>query len=289
MPTTLDVAVTDAPDSIATWLSDRGTYRVSSRAGDTVHLESVVADAAPSLVVHHVPTRGARDAIDAGVDALLTADPDAIAYAARRPDLTSLPSEWNRTYVLLVRGVASDGVFGSRRDTLRTELATGAVRVEARPVPVATGADSCGVLDDAAPALTRPGVSSTARIVYSRSDDVARALAERLVAFGSSRVGLLASLSPALARAGDSLRAEGIDASDAARTVQSGAALAAVLAVPATENGCSVDPGSGTTGAVTIGIALIQTRERLIVRRGLTGPALAGLARALGDSTQAGP
>lgn len=289
IPASLDVAVTDAPDSIAAWISDRGAYRVSARTGDTVQLESVAADAAPSLVLHRVPARGARDAIDAGVDVLLTADPDAIAYAARRSDLTSLPSEWNRTYVLLVRGVASDSVFASRRDTLRAELATDAVRVDARPAPVAAGADSCGVVDFAAPGPTRPGGPSNPRIVYPRSDDVARALAERLVALGSSRAGLLASLSPALARAGDSLRAEGMDAREAVRAVQSGAALAAVLAVPAAERGCGVDDGSAGTGAVTIGIALIQTRERLIVRRSLTGPALAGLVRAVGDSSPAGP
>ena len=281
--------MTDAPDSIAAWLGDRGAYRVSARTGDTVHLESVVADAASSLVLRRVPTRGARDAIDAGVDVLLTADPDAIAYAARRSDLTSLPTEWNRTYVLLVRGVASDGVVAPQRDTMRTELTTGAVRVEARPAPVEAGADSCGVTDDAVPAPTRTGGASKPRVVYARTDEVARALAERLVALGSSRVSLLASLSPALARAGDALRAEGMDAPDAARAVETGAVLAAVLAIPATERGCRIDQEPEANGAVTIGIALIQTRERLIVRRGLTGPAVAGLARALGDSSQAGP
>lgn len=262
---------------------------MSASTGDTVHLEPVVADAGPALVLHHVPTRGARDAIDAGVDVLLTSDPDAVSYAATRADLMSLPSEWNRTYVLLLRGVGGDGVFGAQRDTLRSELATGAVRVEARPAPIAIDADTCSVADDAVPVTDGARARASPRIVYPRTDDVARALAARLVALGSSHSSLLASLSASLARAGDSLRAEGVEAAHAARAVQSGGALAAVVAVPPTARGCVIDDASGTPAAATIAIALIQTRERLIARRSLTGRALAALTQAIGDSSQAGP
>ena len=284
MPASLDVAVTDAPDSIAAWLSDRGAYRVSERVGDTVHLESVVADAGPSLVLHRVPARGARDAIDAGVDVLLTSDPDAVAYAATRPDLTSVPSAWNREYGLLLAGQSSDAA--PALDTLRTELATGAVRVEARPVR-ASSTDSCA--DPAgAPTASATSAVARARIVYSRTDDVARSLAARLIALGSSRRELLAALSPSLANAGDSLRAEGVDPGDVTDEVVRGGAVAAVVAVPRF-GGCGDRTLPGADAASPRVVPLIETRERLIARRGLTGRALAALARAIGDSAQAGP
>jgi len=284
MPASLDVAVTDAPDSIAAWLSDRGAYRVSERVGDTVHLESVVADAGPSLVLHRVPARGARDAIDAGVDVLLTSDPDAVAYAATRADLTSVPSAWNREYGLLLAGQSSDAA--PALDTLRTELATGAVRVEARPGR-GSSTDSCA--DPAgAPTASATSAVARARIVYSRADDVARSLAARLIALGSSRRELLAALSPSLANAGDSLRAEGVDPGTVAGEVLRGGAVAAVVAVPRF-SGCGVLTLPGADAASPRVVPLIETRERLIARRGLTGRALAALARAIGDSAQAGP
>jgi len=287
MPASLDVAVTDAPDSIAAWLSDRGAYRVSERVGDTVHLESVVADAGPSLVLHRVPARGARDAIDAGVDVLLTSDPDAVAYAATRPDLTSVPSGWNREYgLLLLAGQSRDAAPAPALDTLRDELATGAVRVESRPVR-ASSTDSCA--DPAgAPTASATSAVARARIVYSRADDVARSLAARLIALGSSRRELLAALSPSLANAGDSLRAEGVDPGTVAGEVLRGGAVAAVVAVPRF-SGCGVLTLPGADAASPRVVPLIETRERLIARRGLTGRALAALARAIGDSAQAGP
>jgi len=286
MPASLDVAVTDAPDSIAAWLSGRGAYRVSARVGDTVHLESVVADAGPSLVLHRVPARGARDAIDAGVDVVLTADPDAVAYAATRADLTSVPSGWNREYGLLLLAQSSGAAPAPALDTLRAELATGAVRVEARPVR-ASSTDSCADLAGA-PTAGASTVAARARIVYSRTDDVARSLAARLIALGSSRRELLAELFPSLANAGDSLRAEGVDPGDVAGEVVRGGAVAAVVAVPRfPECGVSTLPGADATSPRVV--PLIQTRERLIARHGLTGRALAALAQAIGDSAQAGP
>lgn len=284
MPASLNVAVTDSPDSIAAWLSDRGAYRVTARAGDTVQLEPVIADAAPALALHRVPARGARDAIDAGVDILLTGDPETIAYAATRTDLTSVPSAWNRTYVLLVRGgVAADSGHASARDSLRTELATRAVRVEARPAPVEFGGDSCAAPDAASLGADDGTVPSRPRIIYARTDDVARALAARLVALGATRRDLLAALTPLMAQAGDSLRAEGVDVRDVTRAMQAGDARAAIVAIPAAH------PDSCGAGGRSDAIALIQTRERLIARRSLTGRVIAALVQAVGDSAQAGP
>ena len=287
MPASLDVAVTDATDSIAEWLS--GAYQLSARSGDTVRLEPLANHAGPALVLHRVPARAARDAIDAGVDALLTDDPDAIAYAATRADLTSIPSGWNRAYGLLVRGgdESTDGEPAPARDSLRTELAIGAVRVEARPAR--TASDGACTDPGGATAPTTGGAAAPGpRIVYSRTDHVARSLAARLVAFGASRRDLLAALSPSLVRAGSSLRAEGVDAGEGAREVARGSAVAAVVAVPRSPD-CGARAVPGMDPAQTRLIPLIETRERLIAKRSLTDGALATLARAIGDSAQAEP
>lgn len=288
MPASLEVAVTDAPDSIAAWLSDRGAYRVAGRAGDTVRLEPVVADAGPVLLLHRVGPRHARDAIDAGVEVLLTGDPDAVAYAATRADLTSLPSEWNRAYVLLVRAdPSSDREAAPAGDTLRAELATGAVRVEARPAS-ASSADSCLEQGRATWSTDSIGGAARRRIVFSRTDDVARALAARLVALGASRPELVAALASSLGNAGASLRAESVDAGDLAREVRAGRAVAAVMAVPHAAT-CGFGPEPGMDAAPMRVVPLIETRERLIARRGVTGRALLGLAQAIGDSSRIGP
>lgn len=286
LPTTLDVAVTDAPDSIAAWLSNLGAYQLSARSGDTVHLEPVVDGAGPALVLHRVPARAARDALDAGVDVLLTSDPDAIAYAATRADLTSVPSDWNRAYGLLVRGdQSSDSEPGPARDTVRAQLATGAVRVEARPASV--WSDLPCPTPAGASATNGMAAAAHPRIVYSRTDDVARSVAARLIALGSSRRELLAAFSASLVNAGDSLRAEGVDPGDVAREVVRGNAVAAVVAVPLP--GCGASDVPGMDPALTHVVPLIETRERLIARRTLTARMLATLAQAIGDSARAKP
>ncbi|HXU50682.1 MAG TPA: hypothetical protein VN789_01465, partial [Casimicrobiaceae bacterium] len=83
-------------------------------------------------------------------------------------------------------------------------------------------------------------------------------------------------------------RAEGVDPVDVAGDVVRGGAVAAVVAVPRLP-GCGYRTLPGADAAPSRVIPLIQTRERLIARRGLTGRALAALAQAIGDSAQAGP
>jgi len=66
--------------------------------------------------------------------------------------------------------------------------------------------------------------------------------------------------------------------------------MAAVMAVsPMHFPACGFGPVPLTNSTQARVIALIQTRERLIARRGLTGRALEALARAVGDSSQVGP
>ncbi len=292
MPESLDVAVTDAPDSVATWLSERGRYRITGSARDTVRLVPTEAGGGPSLVLHRVRARDARDAIDAGVDVLLTGDPDAVSYAATRADLTSLPLSWNRTYVLVLAArPAADRASASTPmlDTLRAELAAGAVRVEARPAPPALPGEAglCSTPSPAgatvAPARSRP------TIVYPPDDDVARSIAARLVALGAAPGTPLGGLAPSLAARGDSLRAVGVDALGVDRALETGGAAAAVVAVASRPMQACRAASVPAPRVPMDSVALVQTRERLIARRGLTGRPLEALLRAATDSSAGGP
>lgn len=292
MPESLDVAVTDAPDSVAGWLSERGRFRIADSGRDTVRLAPAGADGGPSLVLHRVRARDARDAIDAGVDVLLTGDPDAIAYASTRADLTSLPLSWSRTYVLVLPARATRGQSSYSPvvlDTLRSALAAGAVRVEARAAPAAWSSDTgtCTALSPASVMATSASAPPT--IVFARGDEVARAIAARLVALGAEADSPLGSVSPALASRGDSLRAVGVDAPGVMRALETGVAAAAVIAVPTRPKpACPAAPAPGLQVPMDT-IALVQTRERLIARRALTGRPLDALRAAAADSATGNP
>lgn len=291
VPESLDVAVTDAPDSIAAWLSERGRYRIGERARDTVRLVPTDADGGPSLVVRRVRARDARDAIDAGVDVLVTGDPEAVSYATTRADLISQPLSWNRTYVLVLPArAAADSASNSTPilDTLRAELAAGAVRVEARPAPAFSGdARMCSTPSQTG--VTPPPSSAPPTIAYARGDEVARGIAARLVALGAAPAGPLGVLAPRLASRGDSLRAEGMDENGVERALETGRAAAAVIAVASRPvEACRAGSAPGLRVPMD-SVALVQTRERLIARRSLTGRPLDAILRAATDSTVGGP
>jgi hypothetical protein len=195
-------------------------------------------------IVHVIDPRAARDALDSGIDALITADPQAVAYAATRPDYESTPLSWDRLYLLVLpkgRGGSGGG------DDLRDDLATNAVRVDARPAQ----SHGCGAV---APVL---GPGSHARIVYADNDSVARALAERLVAL-APRPGDLVPLT--LAQVRDTIRALGVPADSLAAAVATGGDVGYVVSVPfpALSGPCPDAPGI---------VPLIETRPHAIVRR----------------------
>jgi len=193
------------PSAGPPWPEGTGPYRpvesVTGAAPATLTLMPV-APGAPRLVIRSVRD-DARDAIDAGVDLLLTADPVAVRYAATRSDLTTIALPWSRTFALAAPrrtpGVLTE-VLSSAGDSaaLRASLARDAVRAEAR------GTESTGWWSEisqncesshpngAAPPDAGPG---SRRIVYRADDPVARALAERLVAIG--RRATAAPLAPA--------------------------------------------------------------------------------------------
>lgn len=162
------------------WPVGAGAWRpISDPAGTRIALllpSGAAGKGGPVLrvaVAHGDP----RDALDAGADLLTTASPAALAYARTRPELTTVPLPWSRTYAL-----ASARPFGPAADpALRASLARDVVRVDARAAgPPFWWEAACG--------SHPPGtVSATqdSRIGYPAQDPAAGALASRLVALGA--------------------------------------------------------------------------------------------------------
>jgi extracellular solute-binding protein (family 5) len=136
-----------------------------------------------------------RDAIDRGVDLAVTRDPAVVEYVAGRPDILTYPLPWSRTYILLQPTGAQPigGVSGV--DSLRRSLARDAVPAEARPAELPFWTDRLSTCAALAHAERREGSSS--RVVYPRGDEVARGLAERIVALSGDAQFKAAPLAPA--------------------------------------------------------------------------------------------
>jgi hypothetical protein len=189
-----------------------------------------------------------RDAIDRGVDLAVTRDPSIVEYVSSRPEFVTHPLPWSRTYILLQPAGAKPiaGVSGS--DSLRQSLARDAVRAEARLAELPLWSDNLPACVAASAPETR--LLPSARVAYLRDDEVARGLAERIVALSGEPDLRVAPLSPpefseALGRGGE---------------------RAFVLSVPRqTMAPCRETAGWPPAARVQ---PLIDTRARAIVRRG---------------------
>jgi hypothetical protein len=188
-----------------------------------------------------------RDALDSGVDLLVTRDADLAEYASRKPDLQTFPLPWSWTYILL-QPPGADSLQGlEAADSLRESLARDAVRADARPAK--TAPSSCS--SAAAPARS----DHLSRVVYHAKDVVARGLAERLVALNGND---------------PELRVEALPDSAFTASLRAGRERAYILALPISlEDICSTALPFSQQALVH---PLIDTRARAIVRRG--SPAL---------------
>jgi hypothetical protein len=183
------------------WPLGSGPYRALETAADVapgrLALVPVVPRSDPRLTIRTGPD--ARDAIDSGIDLLLGADPQAVRYAAARPDLSALELPWQRTYVLGVPSRTPAAVTDLPAATsdsgtaFRASLARDAVRADARGA--ATNGWWTTNCELKFPSRMRPTSRGQHRIVFRADDHVARELAERLVALG--RRAVAAPLSPA--------------------------------------------------------------------------------------------
>jgi hypothetical protein len=125
------------------------------------------------------PTRDLRDALDAGADIMVTADPATLAYARGRSELITLPLPWGRTYVL----VSSRPFPLAREARFRASLARDVVRQEARPAELLAWWD---VGCSPAPASAAAGTNEEPRLAFPVGDAAAAALAARLIAVGAA-------------------------------------------------------------------------------------------------------
>ena len=154
-----------------------GRVRLAAESGATTSLTVVTGDL--------------RDALDAGVDVVVTRDPRTLGYAAGLEEYSTIPLSWSDQYVL----VTADGSGRPARislDALRLEQI---VRVSARsPVtgertPWWNHVGHCGL----AGPDPRAATETSPRLVYDAADAVARSVAERLVAVGVTEQHLVAA------------------------------------------------------------------------------------------------
>lgn len=220
-------------------------------------------EAGPALrIVGHRGGAGAdgprpRDLLDRGVDLVVTRRPAARRYAASLPEYAVEPLPWDRTYVLLVPGLAREeaarepgdaGGGGDDRPRVLRELARDAVRADARASrPPHWWEAGCGPGDGAAsggsasgaraPASGRPPPGSSDRLLYPEGDAAAEDLAARLAALsgpGGDAAGA-GALAPALDAArgtASRLRPVGVAPGRLDKALRDGGDAGYVLALP---------------------------------------------------------
>jgi hypothetical protein len=199
----------------------------------------------PELQFRMPPLGDLRDALDRWADLLVTRDPALLEYAARRHEFTVHSLPWSRTYVLVQPELAPP-LTAVSSEVERQSLARDAVPGEAR------GAEPPFWWTESSCPTGNPSASPTSdRVVYNREDDVARALAERLVALGSR---------------GNRLRAAGLEESVLAAALRAGSERAYVMSLPRHPvQPCPELRDFPTSARI---LPLIDSRAHAIVRQG---------------------
>jgi hypothetical protein len=261
------------------------------------------------IALRSASEKDGRDLLDGGVDVLVTDDPSVLEYASTKPEFVSLPLPWERTYVLLVPSRArarlsspadsARGTLWAQWSSFRAALARDAVGVEARGAEGPfwwEGAGACGV-SIPVPPDSQATAQSPRRIVYERGDRAARDLAERLVALAAFGRGdfdpgaPLTSMVPEVFGAGASLTAAALTRTELGAALRRGDELAYIVALPGRAlTPCQevrslaaaapwLAPKSGAHVAAAeldlsrMLVPLVDTRSRVIVRRGVAGVA----------------
>jgi hypothetical protein len=244
----------------------------------------------------------ARNALETGVDLLVTHEPTVIDYAEASAGFLAIPGPWTRAYVLLAPWGPQSPATLSRPDSdvpavtpsvrvtlppesARAALARDAVRAVARPTAVPAYDDVCRAgISGAAP---RPSAARSVRVVFPAGDDVARGLGERLVALvGEIRLpenAWVADALPATGRPPAPLTATGLSGPAFDEALRSGSEAAYVVPVEV-----GARPGPCEAVATAVGLApwlqapprngqgsalfpLIETRSVFVARRGVHG------------------
>ena len=255
------------PRSTGEWPAGTGPYHVVESSPSALSGSLVLAPAGssadPYLIARRLSSGDPRDAIDAGADVLVTADPIAANYAAARSNLLTVPLPWTRTYALAISTAAPKIAqlliaADSQAVAVRASLARDAVRAAARTAQSPYWSDAAAVCRLSPPSPASPRDQHSNRVVYRRDDVVARGLAERLVSLDARTV------------------AAGVAPNDFARALREGGDLAYVLDLPyAPLSPCEdlrelrltapwLAIGVGTDATL---IPLVDTRETAIVNR----------------------
>ncbi len=204
-------------------------------------------EGAPVVHFKFALNRDARDALDGEVDLVVTRDPALVDYVSNRSEFVTFPLPWSRTYVLMEIGERQGGWAGNLNSMpVRSSLAKDAVRAAARAAePPYWWSDhgACGATS------TLQSGSASSRVVYQKEDEVARELAERIVALAST-----------------GLRAAGLDPAKFATAVRGGSERAYVIGLPRQSLAPCRDRSLWPAGARLL--PLIDTRAYAIVRRG---------------------
>lgn len=190
-----------------------------------------------------------RDALDRGAGLVVTRDPTLVDYVSQRAELATFPLPWSRTYVLLEGGTQPEELGGALGTaSVRRSLARDAVRAAARAAEPPYWWSNLGSCPAGSPA---PPAATSSRVVYRKDDEVARGLAERIVA---------------LAPTNHRLRAVGLEPSGFTRAVQDGSDRAYVIGLPRQSLAPCRDASMWPEGARLL--PLIDTRAYAIVRHG---------------------
>lgn len=257
--TTLDdrrvhVRVRNSGDTLPRFFGEPALLVFTGLASDSGPIRRFIvpaADGRPSMDFRVVENGDPRDAIDRGIDLVVTRDPAIVEYVAGRSELKAYALPWSRTYVLLQPSGAP--ALAPVTNSVRSSLALDAVRAKARPAEPPFWWDSLSACPGRSDSVEQH--LNASRIVYPRGDEVARGLAERLVA---------------LAGSGSALRAAALEPAELAAALGDGTERAYVLAAPRASLAPCHDASAWPLGAAIQ--PLIDTRETAIIRRG--SPAL---------------
>jgi hypothetical protein len=220
---------------------------LASDPGSLSWIDLPSAEGRPPIVYRFTQGGDPRDALDRGADLVVTRDPAVVDYAASRPEFAAFPLPWDRTYILVQPAGAEPLTIAG--DSVRRSLAQDAVRTEARAAEPPFWWDSLGACPSV-PDSDRQHLTAS-RIVYPRHDEVARGVAERLVAVTGT---------------GTALRAAALDPAELAAALRDGTERAFVIAAPRESLAPCRDASAWPSGASIQ--PLIDTRARAIVRRG---------------------
>lgn len=245
------------PDTDSRWLLGTGPYRIDASADRSLRMTRRQYIARPAFgargpVIRFVetPAAGARDALESGIDVMITVDPAVIDYATARSQFAMVALPWDKTYVLLSTSRA-DALrerqrLGEVSPRLSEGLARDAVRGDARGYRSPSWWDDLRHCGELSTSVSRPAPGPRAtytgtglrRILYDLNDPVARDLAERIVALAatdpavSPEAAALTALVPGLTGNEAGMNAEGVTTGELGPRLRRGRDFAYVIAIP---------------------------------------------------------